>query len=256
MRRRRGSLAVEAAIFLPLFFVGILTLGSLIRFTTVSEGAFHAMADEAHRAAAEAQILPLPLGFSERVEQRVISESGGAVTEAELRPLRYRIPGLGASGKAYTDLIGFTVSWHMPLKIPSLFRDSIDGAESVLCRAFVGRTDEGGVFPFSRMEEQENDHTVWIFPRSGERYHGEHCRYVEAMPQERLLSGSLRRQYTPCELCHAETARDGTLVYCFPKSGECYHLADCYLVKRYVLEIGEEEAKRQGYTPCSVCGGH
>jgi len=252
---RRGSLAVEAAIFLPVFLVGILTLGSLIRFTTVAEGAFHAMADEAHRAAAEAQILPLPLGFSERLELRVIDESDGAVTEAEVRPLYYRIPGLGPSGKTYTDLIGFTLSWRMPVKVPHLFRDSIEGAESLLCRAFVGRTNEGGVLPFSEMENKEGDHTVWVFPRSGERYHGEHCRYIENEPQERLLSGWLRLKYSPCELCHANKARDGTLVYCFPKSGECYHLANCTIVERYVLEIGEEEAKRQGYTPCQICGG-
>ncbi|MDR1797224.1 MAG: hypothetical protein LBR44_07220 [Clostridiales Family XIII bacterium] len=255
-RRRRGSVAVEAAIFLPLFIVGILTIGCLIRFASVEEGVAHAACDEAHRLAAQAAVNPWPPlaqppGFAADVEARVVGESGGNIREAEVRPLCYRVP-----GAAHTDLIGFSTAYSMPLKIPHFFRDEIKGEETVLCRAFVGREDPGGAMPFSEMEDGEGGQTVWVFPRAGEKYHSENCRYIKNEPREVLLDKTIRRCYKPCALCRPDDARDGTLVYIFPKTGEAYHRGSCCAVKKYVIEIGEEEAKAQGYTPCSVCQGN
>jgi len=253
--RRRGSLAVEAAIFLPLFIVGILTLGCLIKFAMAEEGVSHALADESRKAAAWASVNPYPFAFTGDVEERVSYEGRGELDEVSVSRFLYRVPGAGASGKLYTDLIGASVSYRMPLRLPHIFRSEILGEETALCRAFVGTDNGGAAMPFSEMEDDQDGQTVWVFPRAGEKYHAETCRYIANDPHEVMLSGKVRRKYHPCELCHPEGRRDGALVYVFPTSGEAYHTGECTVVKRFVIEVGLEDAKKQGYTACSVCGG-
>lgn len=256
LRARRGSLAVEAAIFLPLFIVGILTLGYLVRFAMIEEGVCHALTDETHKLAAEMAVIPFPITYKNDLAERIEQEGRGEVTDISIDPLRHHFPGVGPSGKMYTDLIGVSASYRVPLKLPHIFRSEIFGEETVLCRAFVGTLRNGTKKPFSEMEQEEEDNKVWIFPRAGTRYHGEHCSYIQNEPKEVLLSNKIRNSYSPCELCHPESARDGALVYCFPASGRAYHTGECHVVERYVISIDEEDAKKQGYSACSKCGGH
>jgi len=197
-----------------------------------------------------------PPGFEQDVVRRVTDESGGDVTAAEATGFLYRVPGFSTvGGRGYTDLIGGSVDYTVPLRIPHIFKDAIKGEETVLCRAFVGTEDAGDVMPFDDMEEHEDGAKVWVFPRAGVRYHAEDCRYIKNDPCEVLLSNSVRRKYAPCELCEPGGARDGTLVYVFPHSGEAYHLASCTKVDKYVIALSEKDAREQGYTACSVCGG-
>jgi len=50
-------------------------------------------------------------------------------------------------------------------------------------------------------------------------------------------------------------AETGT--YFITKSGDKYHLKDCFTIEgREVLQITKEEAERMGYTPCEVCLPH
>jgi hypothetical protein len=254
-------MAVEAAIFIPLFVIGILTLGYLIRFASMEEHAADAMTDEGHRLMTQSVLMPWPEGFEPPffagdLEDRVLKEGGRFCDYAKTEPILYRVPGYGiGNGKCYTDLIGFSVSYRVPLRIPRLFKKSFSGEETVLCRAFVGRDNGGDPMPFSEMEKDRGGRTVWVFPRAGEKYHGENCRVIKNEPRERLLNSSVRALYRPCKLCHASTARNGTLVYVFPNNGKAYHLESCTQVKRYVIEMSEEEAKEKGYTKCKICGG-
>jgi hypothetical protein len=108
---------------------------------------------------------------------------------------------------------------------------------------------------FEAMEQGDAGGTVWVFPRAGERYHAEHCSYIDNNPRERLLDRTVRAQYSACQLCGAASAHEGDLVYCFPTTGRVFHTGDCYLVERYVIEIDRADAEKQGYTACAKCGG-
>ena len=251
---RRGSMAVEAAILLPLLIIGILTLGYLLKFCMVSEGVHHALTDEAHRAMTEAPALVIPVVSEQSILKRIADESRGDVQGAKADRFLYPAAGVSVGGRAYTHLIAISVSYDTPLKLPRLFLGEIKGERSALARAFVGKTQGGAAMPFSEMEDGGGG-PVWIFPRAGERYHGAHCSYIENNPREVLLSSAIRSRYAPCKLCSPSGRRDGTLVYCFETSGRAYHLAECTLVERYVIEVSRDDAEKQGYTACSKCGG-
>lgn len=251
-RNRKGSIAVEAAIILPLFIIGILTLGYLIKFTMASEGVFHALADETGKFTSQtASVLGIS-AYEKDVRERVESESLGDVTAADVRGL-YHIPYIGKNGNTYTSLVGVSVNWDTPIKLPRLGSDDLNGQVTILARAFVGGSNSGSPLPFSEMENDDDGITVWVFPRAGEKYHSEQCRYIENNPRERLLDRSVRSNYNACELCLASSAFDGNLVYCFPTSGRVFHTGECYIVERYVIEISKEDATKQGYSSCLKC---
>jgi hypothetical protein len=252
---RRGSLAVEAAIFLPIFILGMLTLGYLIKLTGIEENVFHILSDETHKLAAESSVLPIPTIYESDLRTRLTEENRGEISDIDVSPLLYRVPSISAKGRVYTDLIGVSVSYKVPLKIAPIFRSEILAEETVLCRAFVGANNDGTVKSFEEMEQADDSVKVWVFPRAGERYHGENCTYINNEPRELLLDKSVRSKYTPCSLCKAGSAANGSLVYCFPTSGQVYHIGSCYIVERYVISMSEEDAQSQGYTACSKCGG-
>jgi hypothetical protein len=254
--RKRGSLAVETAIFLPLFIIGVLTLGWLIRMTAISENVFHALSDETGTLAAEAKApVGLP-GFQGAVLDRIEDENGKDVKNPKVTRFLYRVPYIDAnSGKAHTDLIAASVAYDTPILLPPIFASKLSASDVVLTRAFVGTDNRDAVFPFDEMERDDGGLTVWVFPRAGERYHGENCAVIKNNPREVILTSAVRHRYAPCHLCKPNTVSDGNLVYVFPAAGGAYHVGSCYIVERYVISVSETDAKEQGYTPCQRCGG-
>jgi hypothetical protein len=247
---------VETAIFLPLFIIGVLTLGWLIRFTAVSENVYHALADETRRYAADVALSLAPSSYKSAVKTRVTEENRGDVGSVEVSPVRFHFPyASAASGRIYTDLIGASVTYRAEPGLSSLFAGGLTGSETALSRAFVGASNAGARMTFDEMEKKDDSHLVWVFPRAGEKYHGENCSYIKNNPREVTLTGAVRGRYAPCKLCKPAAASDGTLVYVFPSAGGAYHLGACYIVERYVISMSEDDAKSKGYGVCSKCGG-
>lgn len=253
---KRGSLAVETAIFLPIFIIAVITAAWLIRMVSVSENVYHSLADETTVMAAEAKLPALSPLYKSDLKKRIKDENGKDINAVKISPVMYRIPWVDpAGGKAYTNLIGASAVYKMPVLLPNPFEKGLKGGATFLCRAFVGTDNSSDVFPFDKMEEKDDSPTVWIFPRAGERYHGENCSVIKNNPREVLLSNSVRRGYQPCSLCKPNEMSNGSLVYVFPKTGGVFHRGSCYIVDRYVIPVSEEDAKSKGYTACKICGG-
>ncbi|MDR2354790.1 MAG: hypothetical protein LBE16_01205 [Clostridiales Family XIII bacterium] len=251
MGSRRGSFTLEAAIFLPIFILSVLTLAHLIKLIAVQENAFHALADETGRAAAEAVLTPYPAFFKGDVQKRIEAENGGELENLRVARFDYRY-GLGE----YTEQIRVTIDYDIGVKLPAALIGAIPVSDTILCRAFVGANNADTPLSNAALEEEKSSRTVWIFPRAGTKYHGETCGYVAVYPQEQLLGAGVRGRYTPCKLCDPGSLSAGSLVYCFQSAGKAFHRGDCGLVDRYVIPIELEEAEARGYTPCAKCGGY
>ena len=252
---RSGQIAVETAILLPLFIIGVLTLGYLLKFCMISEGVHHALADEAHRVMADPLSMYTPAASTQRISDRIASESRSEARGINTEAYPFLAIGISKGGSVFTDLIAMSATFDTPIRLPRLFLNEVQGERTVLCRAFIGMSHDGNVKTFDEMEKDDGGGTVWVFPRAGERYHDEHCSYIENNPREVLLDRSIRSRYSPCKLCSPGSKGDGTLVYCFETSGKAYHTGECTVVDRYVIEKSKDDAEKQGYTPCSKCGG-
>ncbi|MDR2770490.1 MAG: hypothetical protein LBB57_00470, partial [Clostridiales Family XIII bacterium] len=170
---RRGSFTLEAAIFLPIFIIAVLTIAYLIKLIAVQENAFHALADETEKAAAEAALTPYPLFFKGDVEKRIEEENGSELENLRVARFDYRY-GLGE----YTEQIRVTIDYDIGVKLPAALIGAIPVSDTILCRAFVGANNADNPMSNEELEEEKNSRTVWIFPRSGTKYHGETCSYV------------------------------------------------------------------------------
>ena len=163
-------MSVESAIFLPLFIVGVLTLGYLIRSVFVAENIYHSLADETRKLSAEATVPVLSLGYKNDLLARLEDENKGEISAVKISPILYRIPYASpVTGRSYTDLIGVSVDYRVDLAIPHIFRETIETSETILSRAFVGVNRSGATKPFSEMMQADDASQVWVFPRSGER---------------------------------------------------------------------------------------
>lgn len=252
----RGSLAVETAIFLPLLLIGLLTLGYIIKLVSIEERVFHSFADETHALAAKGHLALADIYYSRGLEERILKENKSSVSSAKVEPLMFMVPYLSPkSGRSYNSLIAVSIVYEADIPILPIFKRSVTMSDTILCRSFTGKNNQGDKMPFSEMEESKESDIVWIFPRAGEKYHDKDCGYIKNNYRELLLSSSIKSSYNPCEHCKPESASYGTLVYCFPNTGEAYHLGSCFVVDRFVTPISEDSAKASNYTACSKCGG-
>jgi hypothetical protein len=257
VRDLRGSLAVETAIFLPLFLIGVLTLAYLIRICGISENVYHSLADETVNFAAQRQT-PVPsASFKKDLTSRVMLENNKDINSASVDKFIYRTPYVDIStGRIYTNLIAVTLSTDVNYRIPRLFRNSDDLSLTVISRAFVGRRNQAQSHTsFEDMEEKDDSKLVWVFPRAGAKFHGENCSHIKNQPREYILGNNIRNKYKPCKLCKPNSEPNGRLVYCFPNTGSAYHIGSCYTVEKYVISMSEDEATSEGYSACKTCGG-
>ncbi|MDD3168880.1 MAG: hypothetical protein PHC91_05370 [Eubacteriales bacterium] len=241
---------MEAAIFLPIFIIGVLTFAYLIKFMAVQESVFHSLTDEARVLSAEAGLNPLasPL-FELKLKDRVYDENGNHISEVELAQFGYRFPFHGME-----DMISMDLNYDVNIKLPVPFYKKLPVSESLLFRGFVGAEEQMDPLAFEEMEKEKKSNLVWIFPRAGGRYHSENCIYITSEPRQMTMSDQIRRKYEPCSICGSHDLSDGSLTYCF-KTGESYHTGNCPIVDKYVISIEKEEAVKRGYTACSKCGG-
>ncbi|MGI6737765.1 MAG: hypothetical protein ACOX41_10790 [Anaerovoracaceae bacterium] len=241
---------MEAAIFLPIFVISVLTIGYFIKAAAARDDVLHAALDESRWLASRAYLVKAAPAFGSRLEQRIHDENS-AITEVRVRGLRYLTAQHGNKG-----MISFRVDYRMRVPLPLDHDREIRGSEAVLCRGWIGRTNVGVPMGFAAMMEDDGGGTVWVFPESGRRYHSHDCTFVSNEPTQTVLTEAVKRNYKPCHKCHPESLSNGSLVYCYTSYGEAYHRGGCRAVEKYTITLSRMQAEERGYSPCSKCGGH
>jgi hypothetical protein len=250
LKENKGSQVIEAAIFLPIFIIGLLTLGYLVKFNAVQENVFHSFADETGKIAAEASLnITAPLFYENDVENRVEDENGYVIKNIDINNFRYKIP-----SHINDNIIAASLDYDINIGLPAGFIDNIPVSDTIICRAFVGDEQDVAPMPFSEMERSVDSNSVWIFPRAGTKFHSEDCSYIKNYPKEMMLSSVIKNRFSPCEICNPTDLRDGNLVYCF-STGSVYHKGECPTVTKYVTSMEKTEAQNRGYAACLRCGG-
>lgn len=246
----RGFMTVEAAIFLPIFIIGILAFAYQIKFMSIQEGVFHAFTDEARVLSAEAKINPLgaPL-FESKIKNRIHEENGTNISSLDIDNFLFLYYANGTTGIISTDL-----NYDINVKLPIPFCKTLPVSESLIFRGFIGKEEKESPLSFEEMEKEEESELVWIFPRSGGRYHLENCTYITSEPRQLTMSSLIRNRYKSCSICDSKQMSNGSMVYCFVKAGQAYHRATCPCVDKYIISIEKKEAIKKGYSACSKCG--
>ena len=251
MRRntKRGFLSLEAALFVPIFVVSVLTFGYLIKAAIAEESIMNIMAEEARKISLYSYNIKAEPVYAIGLQARLIDKNK-EIGDAYIETFRYLYK---HSGKE--DLIGIRVSSNVRIKLPIVFHDSVDVSNTIFFRAFTGKEFKSDDHDFDDMGKEEESKIVWVFPIAGEKYHEIDCGYINVAAKQATLNSAILKKYKPCAHCEAKGLSLGSVVYYFASSGEAYHTGSCFIVDRYVIPIEEEDAIKIGYTPCSKCIG-
>lgn len=246
---KRGYITLEASIILPIFIIAILALGYYIKVFAIMEEVTYSIMDETSLLASEAYVKSNAPLFEKNLKNRIVNDSPDA-ENLKINKVRY----LYYDGDL-DDLISVSVEYDIDAGFPLGIGHTIKLNPRVKCRGFTGVEKSADAMSFEEMESEGVWDPVWIFPMSGEKYHKEDCTYVTANAREMVLTGNVKKKYSPCSLCNAENLSMGEFVYCFTENGAVYHRESCRLITRYTIEINRSEAISKGYIPCSKCGG-
>lgn len=248
-RNTKGFYTLEAAIFLPLVILAVLSLGYFMKAEGAWEQCTYRALDESAEAAAKAYDGVSAAAFKGKLQNRITQQDS---------PLDYaqakRVMVMYTDGKN-DSLTSFRLEAGMKLKLPIGFGREFDFKTKVKYRNFVGKANEGIPMECDGLQQNEKRDPVWVFPYSGEKYHGQNCTYVKASAEKKVLNSSLKQRYNACSICDSEHLKAGTIVYCFKGEDTAYHRGSCRSIVRHSIVMDKSEAVKRGYTACSKCGG-
>lgn len=244
---RAGFYTVEAAVFLPLVLLAVFTLGYFLEADSAWENTLHAAYDESSFSQVYGKDLP---DFTLRSDIRSRACEECPETDVTVSPF---LPSY--SDGTHYDLCFFGIKAETGLSMPLGFGHVCKYKDRVKFRKFTGLKYERPALGAEGLETDTDSSAVWIFPQSGTKYHKENCTYVRATVHSCILTDSLKRKYSPCEMCDSGGLSAGSIVFCFSGDDTCYHRGSCRSIKRHSIVIDRNEAEKKGYTPCSKCGG-
>ncbi len=241
-----GSLTVEAALVLPIFFFAALCLVYLLEIRSVQFSVRNAAQNAAEKAAVEVTVLPVLNSWkleadivgligAERMERSVIEGGSG---------------GLSCWRSYYREadgIINVDVRYKVRLPFPRFLNLSMDMKESFQIRAWTGYQPLG-------MEGGDDD--IVYVTDYGLAYHEDYqCRYLQLtiryVPESRL--SGIRNEdggiYYPCEKCvHAGTMAG---VYVTEYGNKYHNSLECSGLKRSIRAIKRSEVMGRG--ACGKC---
>lgn len=241
---KQGGYLVEAALTVPIFILAVFMLLSGVPTLSARENAVFSMTDEIRLETVKAAFRENPYVLPTKIKGRIYAENK-QITRSPVIGTRYLY-----TKHQIDDLISVTYAFRCEGNDPMGWFKSTSFSGKITARAFTGmlhqKTPSG---------HAESEKLVYIFPEWGMRYHRELCTYVKGSCEMVYLTEKTKKDYEPCSLCDAKSAQIGSPVFCFLRYGEVYHLASCRQVKRYYVKMELSQAEKQGYQPCTKCGG-
>lgn len=248
-KNTKGFYTLEAAVFLPLVILAVLSLGYFIRIEGAWENCIHGAADESAIIAVRASNGVEPYLTAKRVKDRIL-EDNPKLDSVEIKNVMIMYSDL------HTDkLISYRIKAKKEESLPLGFTKCFELDSAIKFRGFTGKEYRGEALGVSGLETDVKEQPVWYFPYSGEKYHTEKCTYVKAAVHPEILTESVKNKYNECRTCKSGKLTNGALVFCFEGSDTAYHSGTCRTIKRRSAVIDKTEAEKKGYTPCSKCGG-
>lgn len=240
---KTGSMLVEGAVFLPVFIAVSAALVCLIKACLFQIIVFSAYADQVKTASVQE-------GNKVSYNAETVLKDSGINTSAVSLDGHYY--GLTVEGIPEVEKIVFSCDVKFAISVFGIGKAPVKN--QIFTRKWTGRYIGGDIFSFEDMERDENADQVYVFPRSGGRFHGKSCRYISSYAQKTVLSTDIRDKYGACPLCTDGNERNGQNIYIF-RYGNSYHKANCSSVDKYVICMDRSDAAAKGYSACSVCGG-
>lgn len=244
---KKGSITVEAALAVPVFFLAVVSLMYLMEFMAVSTSV-RAGLQAAGKQAMEEKCLAAVL-IPSQLERDVVHAIGEERLENSI--IAGGSGGIRCEGSYMSTVTGIgklTAVYKVKLPIPMFAVSPVSCMETIRIKAWTGYEKEA----FGR----EDEATVYI-TETGVVYHKDYqCTHLKLSVHmvQTAETESLRNEYGgkyyPCEHC---SKGESGAVY-ITDSGDRFHSSlSCSGLKRTVYAVPLSEAAGKGM--CSRCGG-
>ena len=246
-KHTKGSITVEAALAMPLFFFAVLVLCYMSEVMAIRTSIRSGL-QYAGKIAAESSY-GKPLLLPRSIEKELVNAVGA-------ERLDRSIVENGSSGvhceKSYmsmsTGIMELKASYRVYLPLPVFGSAVVPMEESCRVKGWTGYERAGFL--------AENEETVYI-TETGMVYHRDyHCSYLELsirmVPAESVehLRNESQGKYYPCETCARRGTAGGVYITDY---GDRYHSSlNCSGLKRTIYAVPLSEAVGKG--ACSKCG--
>ena len=247
-RNTKGFYTLEAALFLPIVVIAVISLGYFMKIEGAWEGCMHGALDESSLAASKSYDNENML-TALKVKKRIAGDN------SRLSSVRIKNVICGYSEKGVDGLVSYTFEAEQKLDMPAGFDRSFEFEGKIKFRGFIGKKITDSPMGKQGLENPEAGEPVRIFPYSGKRYHSESCTYVRAAVVRKILDSSIKRKYNTCTACDSENISYGSVVFCFRGENTAYHRGTCRTISRHTIVADKAEAVKKGFLPCSKCGG-
>lgn len=246
---KKGFYTIEAAIFLPLVLLAVLSLGYFMRVEGTWEKCIHGAVDESRLIASRSYNKINAMSIGPAVSKR-INDDNPILDQMKMKELRILY------ADRYTDdLTSYRIYAVINMELPLGFSREFVLDQGIKYRGFTGVEETTEPMGAEGLESYAEQRPVWIFPHSGEKYHSEYCTYVKASVSPKVLTEALKKRYDSCGLCDSENISAGSIVFCFGSEDTSYHRGSCSSIDRHTAVIDKQEAEKKGLRPCSKCGG-
>lgn len=246
----KGFYTLEASLFLPLVILAVLTLGYFMRVEGAWEKCVHGAVDESMLAASKSYDSVNALSAAATISKR-INDDVPELTSMQLRDLRVMY------NDGYADNVtSYRICASIDLQMPLGFSRIFELDQRIKYRGFVGAKNSGNGMGPDLLETSEVQNPVWIFPHSGEKYHGKTCTFVKATAEPTVLTKETKKAYKACNTCDSADIQIGSIVFCFAGEDTAYHKGSCATIVKHTAVIDKTEAIKKGLGACSKCGGN
>ncbi len=170
---KKGSYIVEAALSMPVFILCIVAIALIINIIGICENIGYSSAKELHKISEKAYA-----GEGGGTLHRIALKSAVASENPKIRvfavtDFRYKY-----SDNSIDELIGLETKSNFKVVNSIGINGKIEFSQKLLTRAFTGKTEDSKPLSLSEFQKNEASNPVVIFPRYGEKFHSESCRYV------------------------------------------------------------------------------
>lgn len=242
-----GSITVEAALTIPIFFLAVTALCYTLEVMAVRTSIRSGMQSAGKRAAVEAYLKPVLIPGE--IEEEIVRAVGEDRLDRSIVADGSR--GIHCEHSYMSPLTGIMeirTSYEVRLPIKLFGEAAVPMEESCRIKGWNGYEKA----PFSH-----GDESVVYITETGMVYHRDyHCTYLELSIKAALLNevknfrNKNQEKYHPCEKCGA--INGGQKVYITDYGNKYHSSLDCSGLKRTIYAVPVSEAVGKGV--CSKCG--
>ena len=194
---KKGGYIVEAAIVLPIFIVAVILLISIVPRAARCERLVYAICDEMTQENIQAHFFKSYMRCKSNLTDGALRalKSDDSFSVDRLGYCHTDRVRSGRTSMVIDDVITADFTAFITYLDPLSMGSDMEFSGKIKCRPYTGTERREEAMSREDMERDENSDPVYVFPKSGERYHRKDCSVLNPACEAAVFSQDIRKRY-------------------------------------------------------------